>query len=79
MGSERTFYKLDVQGIVYLVDPTTSKAYTYDLSNPTEIGKIMWTDAKQPPKIDLLAEWKSLMTAKFEAAKVADVESACLS
>jgi hypothetical protein len=67
---DRMFYKLDIQGIVYLVDPTTSKAYTYDLSNPTEIGKIIWTDPRQPPKIDLLEDWKSIMTAKSEAGDV---------
>ena len=65
---DRLFYKLDIQGIVYLVDPTTSKAYTYDLSNPTEIGKIIWTDPKLPPKIDLLADWKTIMTAKCETS-----------
>ena len=68
---DRTFYKLDIQGIVYLVDPTTSKAYTYDLSNPTEIGKIVWADAKTNPKIELLADWSSILASKLEAATVA--------
>lgn len=65
---ERTFYKLDIQGIVYLVDPTTSKAYTYDLSNPTEIGTILWTDSKKEPKIDLLPNWSSILAIKLESA-----------
>ena len=60
---ERTFYKLEIQGIVYLVDPLTSKAYTYDLSNPTEIGKILWSDPKTPPQIELLENWVSILQA----------------
>ena len=67
---ERLFYKLDIQGIVYLVDPSSSKAYTYDLSNPTEIGKIIWTDPTVPPKIELLADWASLLAAKRDASAV---------
>ena len=61
---DRIYYKLDVQGIVYLIDPATSKAYTYDLSDPTEIGKISWFDA---PVIELLPEWKSILAKKSEA------------
>jgi hypothetical protein len=63
---DRLFYKLDIQGIVYLVDPTNSKAYTYDLSNPTEIGNIIWSDPKTPPKIVLLANWEAVLAAKRE-------------
>jgi len=66
---ERTFYKLDVQGIVYLVDPATSKAYTYDLSNPTEIGKIVWTNPNTPPAIELLENWAAILQAKVDAQK----------
>jgi hypothetical protein len=66
---ERTFYKLDVQGIVYLVDPATSKAYTYDLSNPTEIGKIVWTNPNTPPAIELLENWATILQAKVDAQK----------
>jgi hypothetical protein len=64
---DRTFYKLDVQGIVYLVEAATSKAYTYDLSNPTEVGKIIWTDSKAGPSIELLADWSSILAAKLDA------------
>ena len=63
---DRLFYKLSVQGIVYLVDPTTSIAYTYYLSNPTEIGKIVWTDSKDLPRIDLHSDWQTRITAKNE-------------
>jgi len=63
---ERTFYKLNIRGIVYLVDPATSKAYTYDLSEPTEIGHVSWTDSKQDPQIELLPGWQSILTAKLE-------------
>lgn len=64
---ERVFYKLDIQGIVYLVDPATSTAYTYDLSSPTEIGKIVWVNPKDPPRIDLRADWASILTTKLES------------
>jgi len=63
---DRTFYKIDIQGIVYLVDPTTSNAYTYDLSNPTMIGKILWTDPKAAPTIELLPTWKEILTLKLD-------------
>lgn len=61
----RTFYKLDIQGIVYLVDPVTSTAYTYDLVEPTEIGKVIWTDMKAEPRIELRADWQAVLSAKF--------------
>jgi hypothetical protein len=64
---DHTFYKLDIQGIVYLIDPVTTKAYTYDLSNPTEIGTLVWNDPKAPPSIDLKPEWVSILTLKLEA------------
>ena len=64
---ERTFYKLDIQGIVYLVDPTTSNAYTYDLSSPTMIGKILWTDPKAAPTIELLPTWQEILQTKLDS------------
>jgi len=67
---EQTFYKLDIQGIVYLVDPATSNAYTYDLSSPTLVGKILWTNPKVVPTIELLPNWKEILTAKRDLAPV---------
>jgi hypothetical protein len=64
---ERTYYKLNIQGIVYLVDPTTSLAYTYDLSSPTEIGKVTWTDAKTEPLLVLKEGWAAIQQAKLDA------------
>lgn len=61
----RTFYKLDIQGIVYLVDPATSTAYTYDLLEPIEIGKVIWTDIKAEPHIELHPDWQAVLSAKF--------------
>jgi hypothetical protein len=72
---EQTFYKLDIQGIVYLVDPVTSKAYTYDLSNPTEIGKILWTDPKANPQIELLDSWASILQANLDGAASQPVQA----
>jgi len=68
---ERTFYKLNIRGIVYLVDPATSKAYTYDLSDPTEIGQVLWTDLKQDPQIELLSTYASILAAKLDKAATA--------
>jgi len=67
---EHTFYKLDIQGIVYLIDPATAKAYTYDLSNPTEIGTLVWSNPKAAPSIELKPDWISILTAKLEAQTV---------
>jgi len=64
--SDRIFYKIDIRGIVYLIDPATSIAYTYDLSNPTEIGKIVWTNPKEEPQLELVADWSSRLQAKLE-------------
>lgn len=55
------FYKLDVRGIVYLVDPVTSDAYTYNLSDPVRIGKIEWTNSQEKPLIHLAAGWQDLL------------------
>jgi hypothetical protein len=72
-----TFYKLDIQGIVYLVDPTTSTAHTYDLESPTPIGTVNWTDPTKPPQIALYDGWQSIMTTKRDATvKVIAVDSA---
>jgi len=66
---ERTFYKLNIEGIVYLVDPQSSKAYLYDLSDLTEIGKVIWTDPKQDPKMELLSNWSEILAAKLELSR----------
>jgi len=63
---ERTFYKLDIQGIVYLVDAITAAVFTYDLQSPTEIGRLVWTDPKASPQITLHPNWQELLTAKLE-------------
>jgi hypothetical protein len=65
-----TFYKLDIQGIVYLVDPATSIAHTYDLEAPTAIGAVSWTDPTAPPRIVLYDNWQEILTAK--RAKVSE-------
>jgi hypothetical protein len=68
--STRTFYKLDIQGIVYLVDPTTGRAYTYDLENPTEIGTVTWTNPKAEPSLTLRSDWLTVLTRKFAATPI---------
>jgi len=63
---DRTFYKLNIQGIVYLVEPASSKAYTYDLTDPTEIGTVSWSDAKQEPTLLLHSSWAAILAAKVD-------------
>lgn len=59
-----TFYKLDIQGIVYLVDPATTTAYTYDLDDPVAIGKVTWLNSAEAPRITLYDDWQEILTAK---------------
>ena len=61
---DRVFYKLDIRGIVYLVDTVTTFAYTYDLSNPTKVGKVIWTDSSKPPTIEFLPNIADIMAKK---------------
>ncbi len=73
---DRTFYKLNIQGIVYLVEPATSKAYTYDLTDPTEIGTVSWADAKQEPILTLRNDWASVLAAKVDKSAAAAATTA---
>ena len=58
-------YKLEIQGIVFLVDPNTTEAYTYDLTNPIKIGHVIWKNASDAPKIQLDADWSAILQAKL--------------
>ena len=62
---EQTYYKLAVGGIVYLVDPVTSTAYTYDLKAPTAIGNVIWSDPKTEPRLQLYDNWQQILGAKM--------------
>jgi hypothetical protein len=64
----RTFYKMDIQGIVYLVDPVTAIAHTYDLTDPTPVGTIQWTDVTAAPRITLYPDWTARLDAKLKAS-----------
>jgi hypothetical protein len=68
---ERTFYKLDLGGIVYLVDPATAVAYTYDLEAPTPIGRVVWTHPTATPHLERNADWAATLQAKLAAAGLA--------
>jgi hypothetical protein len=48
---ERNLYKLNVQGIVFLVDPITATAYRYDTTE--SVGQIIWTDINTEPRLIL--------------------------
>lgn len=63
-AAPRTFYKMDIQGIVYLVDPATSIAHTYDLADPTPIGVLHWKSPTEQPRIALYDDWPARMAAK---------------
>jgi hypothetical protein len=65
---EKTYYKLAIGGIVYLVDPITSTAYTYDLKQPTAIGTVIWSDAKSEPRLQLYDNWQQTLTEKMTQA-----------
>ena len=62
---EQTYYKLSIGGIVYLVDPITSTAFTYDMKNPTAIGTVVWSDPKSEPRINLYDNWQQIMAEKM--------------
>lgn len=64
-SSQRTYYKLEIGGIVYLVDPATSLAYTYDLTTPTQIGTVTWTNPKGIPQLQLRDDWQAVLDAKL--------------
>ena len=63
-AATRTFYKLEIQGIVYLVDPVTAIAHTYDLEDPTPIGKVHWNSPASPPRIELFPDAYSRLATK---------------
>jgi hypothetical protein len=63
-AATHTFYKLEIQGIVYLVDPATTIAHTYDLTDPTPIGHVHWSSPASLPRIALFTDWQSRMAAK---------------
>ena len=52
-SSITSYYKLLVNGMVYLVDPASSIAYTYDLVAPAPIGTVHWLDPSSEPTITL--------------------------
>lgn len=63
------FYKMDIQGIVYLVDPATSVAHLYDLESdtrPIPIGTLVWTSINSAPNIQLYPDWTDRIAAKIE-------------
>ncbi len=64
-STQRTYYKLEIGGIVYLVDPATSLAYTYDLTAPTQIGTVTWTNPKDAPQLRLRDDWQTVLDAKL--------------
>ena len=71
---EKPYYKLAISGIVYLVDPVTSTAYTYDLKNPTAIGTVLWTDPKSEPRLQLYDNWQQTLTEKMTMVTAAAIQ-----
>jgi len=67
-SSMPTLYKLDIHGIVYLVDPVSSDAYLYDLTNPTKIGHVIWENPKDKPSLTLLPNWQDILKQKCDSS-----------
>jgi hypothetical protein len=65
-----TLYKLDIHGIVYLVDPATLDAYLYDLTNPTKIGHVIWENPKDKPSLTLLPNWQDILKQKCDSGNI---------
>jgi hypothetical protein len=57
------FLKLEIQGIVYLVDPKTARAYTFDLDAPMHMGTIVWVG--EQPGIEFRPDYQLAMEQKF--------------
>ena len=74
------FYKLDIQGIVYLVDPATATAYTYDVTAPVAIGTVKWLNTQEAPRIELYETWADILAAKklSDSAIAESAAPACL-
>ena len=72
-STSKLFYKLEIQGIVYLVDPDTTVAYTNDPADPTAIGKIHWTSSDALPTIELFPDWQQILSDKRKATVAASV------
>ena len=64
-----TFYKVDIRGIVYLINPQTSEAYTYDTVAPTKVGKVEWKNSKETPTLILQENWKETLQQKMTAMR----------
>jgi hypothetical protein len=75
-AATHTFYKLDVQGIVYLIDPASSIAYTYDLESPTKVGTIQWDNPTVKPILHLYSNWETVLAAKMSAHTAACANTA---
>ena len=63
------YYKLLMNGIVYLVDPHTAIAYTYDVTSPLAIGTVEWLNPDEQPVLTLYPNWRELQAAKVDASQ----------
>lgn len=63
MSAERTFCKMEIGGIVYLVEPATLYVYTYDKESPTRIGDLAYEGGKA--RVELLDDWRDIMASKL--------------
>jgi hypothetical protein len=60
-----SLYKLEINGIVYLIDPKTATAYTYDIESPTPIGNIIRTPSGQID-IQYREDWRKVQQDKLD-------------
>jgi len=68
MYMDEVFYKLEIHGIVYLVNTKTMTAHLYDVTSPTEIGKVIWDSIQEKPSIAFHSNWKQILQQKFDNA-----------
>jgi hypothetical protein len=62
---------MDINGIVYLIDPATTNAYTYDTVDPTLIGRVISGTAPGTFDIELVADWETVLRHKIDRTAVA--------
>jgi hypothetical protein len=70
MSAPATLYKMDINGIVYLIDPATTNAYTYDTVDPTLIGRVIAGAAPGTFDIELVADWEAVLRHKIDRTAV---------
>ena len=70
--STTSLYKFEINGIVYLIDPKTATAYTYDIETPIPIGNIIRTPSGQID-IQYREDWHTVQQDKLDRCPPVEV------